>query len=460
MTYVDTPRPDAAKEPLSLSISRQRLTLLVTIIVLRMIMDYSYVTYLWPENETENLFYNFLNSQKLFESWLLMLGCAIFLPVSVRKPSDFLLFVLFIAPCMSMLSLFAYLDGEPIYAYFTAISFIVVATARNIRFSFPHTQFRNAGRWAVPAIFAVVAAVAVVYYIVLGFGAFQLNIMEVYSVRLDVTEQISQSAFLSYVGTWAWTVFMTFLIAWTLLHKRWFILVALLMLDVYFFGVTSAKTVLFFPLLAFLAYSIARPTRPLMWLACGVTAVVAIGILEEITIGTYFWNHVLVRRVLWDAGRTNWLYYDLFSRIGHVYMSENILKPLIPYPFQLDPQHLIGLESYGRADANADTGFLGTSYMHFGVAGMILFSLITGFLFRLADMLTIGRMPVWMGSAIVIGPFYALFNDSDLPTSMLTHGLAPAIFVLFLYGHLPAEKLRRLTQHLRPARRPDTVVQE
>jgi len=65
-----------------------------------------------------------------------------------------------------------------------------------------------------------------------------------------------------------------------------------------------------------------------------------------------------------------------------------------------------------------------------------------------------GRMPVWMGAAITIGPFYALYNDSDLTTTLATHALGPAILLLFFYGHTPSEKIRALGRRLARGRLP------
>ena len=427
-------------------VSLHRLYLFAVVAAFRLLMDFSYTTYLSPENALENNFTNNYSPEKGYQSWMLMMACAAFLPLTTRKPSDFLMYVFFIFPVMATISFYAFLDGDAIFAYSAALGFITVAVTRNVRFTLPYGEIRNATRWAVPLCFLIVAIIGIAYYMILGMGKFQLSVMEVYSVRLDISEELSQSNLLGYVGTWTWTVVTTFLIAWSLARRQWLLLPILLAVQVYFFGITSAKAVLFFPALVFVTYIFAQPNRSLTWLFKAGFLFVSVGILEEALLGTFLWNQVLVRRVLWDAGRLNWSYYELFSKIGHVYLSENVLQFLIPYPFALDPQHLVGLTVYGRPDANADTGFLGTAYMHFGPAGMIVFSLITGLLMRITDMLTLNRMPVWMGIAIVIGPFYALFNDSDLPTTMLTHGLAPALVLLFLYGHFPQNRVRALTR--------------
>ena len=448
--------PDAlaSTEKLSFRVSLQRIYLFAIIAAFKFLMDYSYVHFLSPENALENSFTYSFNLEKSIQSWALTMACAAFLPLTPRKPSDFLLHVFFIFPVIATLSFYAFLDGEPIFAYGTALIFITAAVTRNMKFTLPYWEIKHSYHWAVPLCIGMVFLIAGAYYVILGTGTFQLDIMEVYSVRLQITEKLNESQFLGYAGTWTWKVVTPFLMAWAILKRRWLALVLMLMFQVYFFGVTSAKVTLLFPGMILITYLFARPKLPLAWMFVPMILFVAIGMLEQAVFGTFLWNHVLVRRVLWTAARLNWSYYELFSDIGHVYMSTNIFKMLIPYTWPLDPPHMVGLYAFGSEDANADTGFIGTSYMHFGLAGMVIFAFITGLLLRLTDMLTLNRMPVWMGSAIVMGAFWALFSDSDLTTTMLTHGLAPALFLLFLYGHFPKEKIKALIRARRSGTTP------
>lgn len=452
VAFHSAPPPPA--ERLSFRVSLQRIYLFATIAAFKLLMDYSYVHFLSPENAVENNFTNNFNPEKGIESWGLTLICAAFLPLTTRKPSDFLLHVFFIFPVIATLSFYAFLDGDRLFAYGTTLIFIVVAITRNLKLTLPYWEVKNGYRLAVPISILTVLFIALAYYVILGTGTFQLDIMDVYSVRLQITERLNESLLLGYGGTWTWRVVTPFLMAWAILKRRWLLLLLTLAAQVYFFGVTSAKVTLFFPGLIFVTYVFARPKLPLVWMFVPMILFVLAGILEQVLVGTFLWNHVLVRRVLWMAARLNWSYYELFSEIGHVYMSMNFFKILIPYPFPLDPAHMVGLLTLGSAEANADTGFIGTSYMHFGFIGMVTFAFITGLLLRLTDMLTLNRMPVWIGVAGVIGAFWALFNDSDLPTTMLTHGLAPALLLLFLYGHFPKEKIRALFRARRAGKAP------
>jgi hypothetical protein len=60
---------------------------------------------------------------------------------------------------------------------------------------------------------------------------------------------------------------------------------------------------------------------------------------------------------------------------------------LIEYPYELNSSHLIGYHYYNNVLTGANTGWLGSGYMHFGFAGMLIYAVIIGLLLGLVDML-------------------------------------------------------------------------
>jgi hypothetical protein len=132
--------------------------------------------------------------------------------------------------------------------------------------------------------------------------------------------------------------------------------------------------------------------------------------------------------------RIDWVYYEFFSKHGFVNMSDSILRRFVEYPFQVPPPNLIGIYMTNNPNNHTDTGYLGTGYMHFGIVGMLAFSLIVGVLLRIADVLTVGRMPVWMGICVTVGSFFNMFSDADISTTLATHGLGISFLLLLAYG--------------------------
>jgi hypothetical protein len=93
-----------------------------------------------------------------------------------------------------------------------------------------------------------------------------------------------------------------------------------------------------------------------------------------------------------------------------------------------DSSHLIGYHYSYNELTRANTGWLGSGYMHFGFAGMLFYALLVGLLLSMVDILAKTRR-LGISVAILFTPFFAVFLSSDLPTAMLTHGLILALFL-------------------------------
>ena len=90
--------------------------------------------------------------------------------------------------------------------------------------------------------------------------------------------------------------------------------------------------------------------------------------------------------------------------------------------------NLIGYHYYNNKLSDANTGWMGSGYMHFGFAGLLIYAFIIGLLLSIVDTLA-KRRELGISVAILFIPFFTLFLSTDLPTAMLTHGLLLALFL-------------------------------
>jgi hypothetical protein len=115
-------------------------------------------------------------------------------------------------------------------------------------------------------------------------------------------------------------------------------------------------------------------------------------------------------------------------------MSNSVFSFFIDYPYNSQPPFVIGAY-LGFPEQAANTGFLATSFMHFGYVGMILFSVIVGAILRTIDSLALtSNLPIWFVLSLVVVPFFALQNSADLGTALLTHGLVLSLVILWLFS--------------------------
>ena len=61
--------------------------------------------------------------------------------------------------------------------------------------------------------------------------------------------------------------------------------------------------------------------------------------------------------------------------------------------------------------------------MHLGALGIIVYSVLVGFLFKIIDSISNRGMPVVIATSVLIIPILTLITSADLPTALLTHGI-------------------------------------
>jgi hypothetical protein len=266
-----------------------------------------------------------------------------------------------------------------------------------------------------------------------GLNYFSLDLLNVYQYREVVRNELFQGIF-GYINQWAFRIFNVALIAFALYKRKWFFFVCLVLLQLFFFGISSEKKVLFMPLLVLLLYGLHRTKySPKMLMIVGVLGVVLVTWIAQ-TYDQILPFSLTVRRMLFIPAMLNFGYQEFFGAAGHVLWSTGPLSLLFEYPYEENPALMISYHLRGDTDIWMNNGFLGASYMHFGYFGMLLFGAIIGFLARVVDGLVINRLPLWLGLSIVIVPFFNMFTGADLTTAIGTHGLGIGLVILWLLG--------------------------
>jgi len=109
-------------------------------------------------------------------------------------------------------------------------------------------------------------------------------------------------------------------------------------------------------------------------------------------------------------------------------MFYGLTQYIIDYPYKLQPPELIANE-LGR-ESHANTSFLATGYMHFGIVGTFFYAMIVGLTFKFMDSIIRNRANIALTLAISFIPFHSLIFSADLPTALLTHGILISLMML------------------------------
>lgn len=408
----------------------ERILFILGLFVFKCILDLGYIYFVSPVFEYTGFFYN-LNAWKVFESYILLFIFALILPYKIKRPSDFFVVFLFIFIAVPLLSIYGFKNEAREYLYMVLLSFLVLNTVIH----FPKIQIPKLSQGRLLAITLSVGVLVFIFAWIIvrgGFNYLNFNLLRVYEFRREVASVVFPGS-MSYVKVWYAKVISIVLLIY-FLWRRYYILSALIVIcHVVYFGVTAHKAYLLFPFLAIFAYIIAHWRYMVHVLVCGLTILSVIVLLFFWIGGESFPASLLIRRAFFVNADNHFAYYHFFSESGLVYMSNGVLSFLSNYPYKYPPPRMISLFKYGHPDTWVNTGFLATSYMHFGFVGMLVFSFVTGLIFKLIDSLISERVPLWVGVAITIVPVHSL-TEGDLPTTLITHGLGLSLLFLWLLG--------------------------
>jgi hypothetical protein len=263
-----------------------------------------------------------------------------------------------------------------------------------------------------------------------GISFFNLKLTEVYQHRRAIGAIINAGV-MGYVNVWTWKVFGPALLTIGLWRKKYWLAALVIGLHVYWFGVSTHKSVLFYPLLAVFIWLFFRHRGALIIVPLGAAGIVVTSLLSFFILEYSLPASLFIRRAFYVIAKNTFDYYEFFDNHSWVWWSNTSLSlGLQKYPYDLDPAELIG--HWRGTAAHVNNSFLSTGYMHAGIYGIVLYSVLAGLLFRLIDSLATKGIPDWIVLGILVVPCQALLLSADLPTSLLTHGIGIGILVIFL----------------------------
>jgi hypothetical protein len=308
---------------------------------------------------------------------------------------------------LSVFLIYAFRNGKP-------INVLYIKSGQNIVYAI---------------LFSGIIGVTVWMFASGGLRYFNLDLTLVYDFRRDVGTVINEGV-MSYLNVWATKIFGPVLLALALWRKNYLTAGFVFGLHVIWFGVSSHKSVLFYPFLVTFLWVWFRKTRALSLIPLGMSLVVVLTFLIYVFMDDVFLGSMFIRRVFFVPAKLTFDYYEFFYVNPFVYWSNSITSYFIDYPYTINTALLIG--DYLGTEANANNSFLATGYMHAGIPGMIFYGVLVGLLFRLIDSLARNGVPVWVAVATMIVPSQSLLTSADLPTALLTHGIGMSLVILFL----------------------------
>lgn len=406
-----------------------KLWFFILIIGFRVTLELIYYYVIYPDFKYLG-FYSENTAIKHVESYLLTIVLVLFLPTRSEKPSDFFLFLFFLLPVLPTLILYNFYDADRAYVYMVVAFFLLLKLFTSKPFT--GTELINNGR-KIAVVVAAACTVMSLFWIVRSGGVSYLDIRfsTVYERREEVAGVVSLG-FFSYILIWVSKTIVIFLLAQALLARKYLYVLVLIGVEVFLFAVLAHKSIIFYPFLVVAIYWLSKKNYNHSFVMKGVYALVLACVLLLIITRSNFLFSLIFRRVFFVPARLNFAYYEVFSNRGFVFFSNSFLSNIIEYPHPFDPPQLVSMYIKGHVETNMNNGCLGTAYMQLGFPGMMLYALIIGLILNFVDTITHNRLPVWFAVSVCVVPFFTLFTSSDLPTTLITHGLLLSIALLWL----------------------------
>lgn len=360
------------------------------------------------------------------------------LPSRLRRPSDLVLWVVFIVAAAPAILVPAYAgyqtdDGAMLSGVGIAGAFILAtlisrrshgATVKPLIKPVSHTSF-----WLLVGIYTV--AVYIIIHFTLGLSLNFIGLLEVYDQRDEYRSGLAgTSGIVGYMVSTQANVVNPLIIARGIYSRRWSIVALGVLGQALLYSGTGFKTVLFsVPAIAVFALLMwkGRELRTTWLLWGGVSVAVVAAIVDNIQ-GDILWTSLFSRRFLITPGVLTAAYMQFYSENPHALLSHSILNGVTEDHYGLPPARVIGMAMTANPEAAANANVFADGYANFGILGVAGAAIILGIYLRVLDRVSIGIPPA-VTTLVVIMPAVALSNTSAL-TAMLSHGLVAAALLL------------------------------
>jgi hypothetical protein len=396
-------------------------------LVLWLLLDFGYQNLLHKYFIQDGFSLNI--TPKYWEALLLYLILVCSAPKVFNKPSDFFMNIflfLYIAP---LLVFYGLTDQQRSYLYIILMGYLIIdIIRRRKRFHFPLLKRGIQSAFFLVILGILLTTVWLIFLALTGTVDLNFNINEVYKFR-EKSDDIIDANLMGYVNSWAYKVFGPSLLILVLYKKQYFWVIAILLLYFFWFSVINHKIILFIPALIIFIFYFFLKNKNLSVFPLLLIILISICFLAYYIFDFIWMTNLFFRRAFFVPSFLTFTYYEFFSTHEFIYWSHSFLSRLIDYPFYLNPPKLIS--DYLGDDSHANNSFLSTGYMNAGILGIIVYSIIVGFLFRIIDSLSFS-IPRVISVSIVIVPIISLITSADLPAAIMTHGIAIAILILIL----------------------------
>ena len=411
------------------------LILWIVVILYKFAMEWGYVYILSADTVTYPLDFDLF---KYINGWIwsiILFGC---INHKAHKPSSFMLMMLYILQVIPITCAYAFANESALYYNLLCSAICMVEIICGWLENNKRLKYYKINSCYFLTIFIVVTVIVLIMvYKNNGLPTLTaLNIYKVYELRASGVFQLSKYA--NYIFNWTIRVILPFMLAWSLIKKKYILGIASVCLIFIFYLYTGMKSYLFcIPLVILCACWSKRKDMYLeLWICfcCGFVLLVFLACYSPILkdeIGRVY--SLFGRRVMMDSAVNKFKYFDFFTNNPKLGMAGIFPRWLVnfdnPYEGEVIGK-LISAKYYNNTEMNSNTGFLAEGYMRFGYIGIYFVLIIYGGILRLLD-----RMKQRSGYSIAVTgfvfPFFVLADGQLLGELFFSYWMIIILVMLF-----------------------------
>ncbi|BCL16649.1 oligosaccharide repeat unit polymerase [Micromonospora sagamiensis] len=426
---VDEPSPDRPHP-------ERRWLLLIPLAGYVTLLHHAYQHEIVPLFEYLNLVYRTPDTWNYALALGMVAVVAVLMPQRIRRPSDFVLWVLFVMAVVPSIVVPQYADILPasesleLAAVVAAVFLLVVGGAR---FGPSGTlRVRGIQFFDVWAIVVVLSLITYAYMTLTAGLSFRLvGLGDVWEIRSAYRDQVAASGpVLGYLVRLQGNVLNPLLIARGIYARRWTMALLGGVGQIPIFAATGFKlTLLSIPAIVALALLFRGRGSPRAWtIVAGVVGIIAAALVADALLGSFLYTQVFVNRLFIAPGVVTAAHVMVFADLPKARWGHSFLRPFVDYPYDQVPDHLVGAVMFEQPQTSANASLFGDGYSNLGYGGVLIEAAVLVLLLWAIDGAA-RHLPLKVSGAILLVPAVALANMSVF-TSILSNGFAYAIVLM------------------------------
>lgn len=413
-----------------------------------LLLWYNYKTYIHPAFNYMNFVFFKHSPVAVAGDTLLAALPALFLPLTIRRPSDLALMLLYVI---------AYIPSEMFTtSVVTVVTSSILALKVTLLLTMAVILWIAGGNQMRPSLFisfkrnifmlgllALAVACVGLMGMTYGFRITLHNFADVYGQRDAFKAELQDAGYATYVVQLLNNVLAPTMISYGLLFRRPQFVVIGMMLSLYVFSITGLKSsvmAIVYTISLFTGMTLIRKNI-LIFIIFGIISICSLGIFIDSAHIPSTVNSLIVRRTFVMPGVLTAYYQDYYQHNPFLYLSQSVLSPFLKSPQSMSPDDLIG-QIYFNGGEHANASLFSDGFAQAGLVGVLLSGVIAGLFLRTVNY-CLSRMDLKLACCSISMVFF-MMTQTGIIKILGTHGgIAACLLFLLTDMRRDAARTRR-----------------